>query len=584
MVRSLVTPRPLSASGGGKEELRSTLLKPYLLRLRAERGEPIVRALLASAGISPSLLEDESGWISVSAARRALSAIASTLGEAAIVHRGEWTTHPETLGAYVRMLRVATGPLDAYRYLATHSSESTRIGRYEFEDSGSNTVKLSYIPRVELESAQNDPLLCLARQGELTSMPRIWGLEEAQVESTRCLARGDARCAYRVRWSTPERRQVPLGMLAGASLCGSTIGLSGSLPATVIGTLLGTGLGGVIGQLSKRVQQERASRAFEKHRILALERGLELRGQLRELTGELTGSVLGGKYRIRRKIGSGGIGAVYEAEHIALGLQVAVKVLRGAAAMDAAETARLRREARVQVSIEHPNVVRTLDLDPMPDGSIYVVMELLRGKSLAEHLKQRCPLAPGFAIPVFIQVCRALVAAHRLGIVHRDLKPGNIFITDDETVKVLDFGMSKFSEAEALTQAGYTLGTPEYMSPEQCIGASVEARSDLYAFGVMMYEALTGEIPIRGKNRRELLDLHQRQVPMTLAEMRPDLDFPKELDAAVMMCLKKRAAELPKNARVLEAMLEAVPKHDLIREYPSSVPRRSPRRAAPHPR
>src|SRR4029077_8346742 len=119
----------------------------------------------------------------------------------------------------------------------------------------------------------------------------------------------------------------------------------------------------------------------------ALERGLEVRGQFHEPAGDMVGSVLGGKYRILRKIGSGGIGVVYSAEHVAIGTEVAVKVLRGAAAMDASEIARLRREARVQGSIEHPNVVRTLDLDELPDGSIYVVMELLRGNSLATLLK-----------------------------------------------------------------------------------------------------------------------------------------------------------------------------------------------------
>jgi serine/threonine protein kinase len=286
--------------------------------------------------------------------------------------------------------------------------------------------------------------------------------------------------------------------------------------------------------------------------------------------------VLGGKYRILRKIGSGGIGAVYAAEHVALGSEVAIKVLRGAAAADASEIARLRREAQVQVSIEHPNVVRTFDLDQMPDGSIYVVMELLRGMSIAERLKASGPLAPGFAIPIFTQVCRALDAAHRLGVIHRDLKPGNVFVCEDRSVKVLDFGMSKFAEAESLTQDGYTLGTPEYMSPEQCIGAPVEPRTDFYAFGVLMYEALTGEIPIRGNNRRELLELHQRAVPPSMQKRRPDLNLPEELDAIVMACMSKRAAERPRSARELERLLAQVPSEGMIYEYPPGTPRRSP--------
>jgi len=225
------------------------------------------------------------------------------------------------------------------------------------------------------------------------------------------------------------------------------------------------------------------------------------------------------------------------------------------------------------VSIEHPNVVRTLDLDQMPDGSIYVVMELLRGISLADKLARTGIVAPGFAMPVFVQVCRALRAAHEKGIVHRDLKPGNVFLCDDGTAKVLDFGMSKFASAESLTQEGYTLGTPEYMAPEQCIGATVEPRTDLYAFGVLMYEALSGDLPIRGRNRRELLELHQREIPRPLRAARPDLNIPEALDAAVMLCMRKRAAERPPSARELERLLTSVPSEGLVQEYPQSVSR-----------
>ncbi len=323
--------------------------------------------------------------------------------------------------------------------------------------------------------------------------------------------------------------------------------------------------------LRNRVAEERAARTFEKNRIAALERGLEQRGQLHNTPGDLIGSVLGGKYRIVRRIGTGGIGTVYAAEHVALGSKVAIKVLRGAAAADAAEIARLRREARVQVSIEHPNVVRTLDLDQMPDGSIYVVMELLLGESLAQRLKKRSPLAPGFAIPVFMQVCRALDAAHKKGVVHRDLKPGNVFICEDRTVKVLDFGMSKLGEAESLTQEGYTLGTPEYMSPEQCIGAPLDGRSDLYALGVLMYEALAGELPIRAKSRRELLELHQRQAPVPMRQRRPELGLPPLLDQAVLACLRKRPSGRPESARELERMLAAVPREGLVYDYPEQL-------------
>jgi serine/threonine-protein kinase len=388
------------------------------------------------------------------------------------------------------------------------------------------------------------------------------------------LARGDAECAYLLRWRYGKKRSIALGAMLGAAASGGAVMISGSVVGAAIGAGVGGDLGAAIGIASERVSEERSLRVFEKHRIAALERGLEVRGHFREqATGDMVGSMLGGKYRILRKIGSGGIGVVYAADHVGLGTEVAVKVQRGAAAMDASDIARLRREARVQGSIEHPNVVRTLDLDELPDGSIYVVMELLRGSSLATLLKHNGLIAPGLAVPIFLQVCRALWAAHQLGVVHRDLKPGNIFLCDDRTVKVLDFGMSKFSEAESLTQDGYTLGTPEYMAPEQCIGAPVDARTDLYALGVMMFEAVTGDLPIRGRNRRELLELHQRAIPRTILEARPDLPLPPALSQAIAQCLRKRAAERPTNARELEKLIATIPLEGLPEEYPSDVPR-----------
>ncbi len=550
----------LPTSGVGREEIRASLLKPFLLRLRDERGDAAVRALLSTVGIPQSVVDSDTGWISVPAARRVMAALATALGREALATRGPWMTHPEVLGAYVRMLRVASSPEDAYRYLAANSAESTRVGTYELGNVSANHAELSYRRRPEAESDQNDPLLCLARRAELVSVPRVWGYPDARISHPKCIAEGADECRYVLDWSVSDRRRwVVLGSLLGALVCGGAVGVSGSFMAASIAGLIGMGFGGALASLSTRVREERSARAFEKNRIAALERGLELHGHFRDAAGELAGVTLGGKYRILRKIGSGGIGAVYAAEHIALGSHVAVKVLRGAAAIDASEIARLRREARVQVSIEHPNVVRTLDLDQLPDGSIYVVMELLQGRSLAAGLKTGGPMSVTEAVSIFRQVCKGLSAAHQLGVVHRDLKPGNIFLCDDRSVKVLDFGMSKFAEAESLTQDGYTLGTPEYMSPEQCIGASVDPRTDLYAFGVLMYEALTGALPIAGKSRRDFLELHQRMIPVPMREKCPELDIPCELDDAVMRCLKKRIPERPGSARELDKALARVP-------------------------
>lgn len=577
--------RALAAAGGGREELRAALLRPYLLRLAEQKGEDAVHAVLAHARLKRSEIDHDSVWVPVASVQRALEALAEQLGEDALGTRGTWSTHPEVLGIYVRLLRVATRPLDAYRHLAENSGEYSRVGNYQFTHGADQTATLVYHPRPEGPD-QSHRLLCDLRQAELRSLPRLWGLPEATLNHTSCIARGDAACTYVLRWTQGPRAHAPLGALLGALAGAGAVQLLVSDPgigSLSAGTLIGATWGGSLGHLAQRLRADRQARTLERHRIAALEHGLDQRGHYVDSQGALINTVLGGKYRILRRIGSGGIGAVYAAEHLALGYQVAVKVLRGAAAADGAEIARLRREARVQVSIEHPNVVRTMDLDQMPDGSIYVVMELLQGMSLQEHLVEKGPVAPGFAIPIFLQVCRALSAAHRLGIVHRDLKPGNVFIGDDQLVKVLDFGMSKLAEADALTQDGYTLGTPEYMSPEQCIGAPVDPRSDLYAFGVLMYEALTGELPLSAQTRRDLLDMHQRAIPEPMRERRPDLDVPPELDRIVMACLKKRAAERPESAQQLERLLASIPPAHLVYEYPKDTPRHAERRPSLRP-
>jgi serine/threonine protein kinase len=590
-----------SVRQGGKEELRASVLKTYLLRVRTEKGDRAARQLLAGAGIDPSAVDNETGWVSELAAKRALRAISEMLGRDAIRHRGEWVTHPEALGVLVRMLRASERPVDAYRYLAQNAREITRVGTWEIEEiyrakpSSSKkrvrprvieAVRMTYRQRTdqnedppEGSDAAGEALLCDARAAELASMPRIWGLPEAEVTHEACIAKGGDACIYRIRWSAGRSVQgAVLGALVAGAALGAVVTLAGNGLAGVLAGVLGAALGGGAGLMWDRSKEERASRVFERNRIAALERGLELRGDLGATPGDLTGTVLGGKYRIGRKIGSGGIGVVYAAEHVSLGHEVAVKVLRGAAARDGSEIARLRREAYIQVHVEHPNVARVLDLDQMPDGSIYVVMERLIGRSLADKLARDGLLAPGFAVPVFIDVCRALHAAHKKGVVHRDLKPGNIFLCEDGSAKVLDFGMSKLATAESLTQAGYTLGTPEYMAPEQCIGAQVEPRTDVYALGVLMYEALTGELPIVAQNRRELLDLHQRQIPTPMRQRRPDLPIPEELDFAIMRCLKKRINERPKSAAELEQLLAAVPIEGLPKAYPPGTSRRASKR------
>jgi hypothetical protein len=236
---------------GGKEELRASILKTYLLRIRAEKGERTVRQLLAGAGIDPGAVDNETGWVSQLAAKRALRAAADLLGRDAIRHRGDWVTHPESLGFLVRMLRASERTLDAYRYLAQNTREVTRVGTWEMDElrdgdakrSGRDDgVRMKYIPRPdgdepsERTDVEGDELLCDARAGELASFPRIWGLTDAEVTHESCLAKGADACVYVVRWSNPRSREgLLIGAIASSIVCGAVVTLAGGPVAGVSG-------------------------------------------------------------------------------------------------------------------------------------------------------------------------------------------------------------------------------------------------------------------------------------------------------------------------------------------------------------
>ena len=218
------------------------------------------------------------------------------------------------------------------------------------------------------------------------------------------------------------------------------------------------------------------------------------------------GDVIGGKYRIVRLIGDGGMGAVYESRHELLGTNVALKFLHRELAKRPGLSSRFLQEARVSARIQSPHVTRVTDVDQTPDGSPFLVMELLTGESLQQLLDRRVKLPKDQAIDFALQILSGLEAAHALGVVHRDLKPDNVFITPSTggpLLKLLDFGIAKLREAneyqKGLTRPGAIMGTPEYMAPEQLYAADrVDHRADLYSLGVMLYEMLSGERPAYG--------------------------------------------------------------------------------------
>jgi eukaryotic-like serine/threonine-protein kinase len=256
----------------------------------------------------------------------------------------------------------------------------------------------------------------------------------------------------------------------------------------------------------------------------------------------LTGQLLDGRYQIDYVLGVGSMGIVYGARHAAVGKLVAVKALRAHLASDAEAIQRFNAEATAATSIGNQHIVETYDFGRLPDGTAYMVMEYLEGRSLAELIEGWSPLPLERITKISVQIAEALNAAHLAGIVHRDLKPDNIFLCerdgDADFVKILDFGIAKFGVSQArLTQAGAVFGTPAYMSPEQALGKATDGRTDVYALGVMLYEMACGRVPFSGENAIAVLTQHANEEPEALSKRKPDVS--PELEAIVDKCLSK---------------------------------------------
>ncbi|MBN1774246.1 MAG: serine/threonine protein kinase [Deltaproteobacteria bacterium] len=271
------------------------------------------------------------------------------------------------------------------------------------------------------------------------------------------------------------------------------------------------------------------------------------------------GQVFEERYRILRLIGEGGMGAVYEAEHVVVGRHVAVKLLHPDMARNAQIVTRFHNEARAAGSIGNEHIIEVLDFGKQP--APYLVMEYLDGRSLSQLLEQEGPLSPSRAAALLIQVLEALEAAHAKGIVHRDLKPENVFLVrkqDRDHVKLLDFGISKLQTTDPqsghLTQTGTILGTPYYMSPEQALGAKdLDHLTDIYSAGVILYECLTGKLPFAAENYNMLLVKIISDPPPPPRSFRPDLP-----EALEQITLKAMAQDRPLRFPSARAFAEAL--------------------------
>ncbi|MEO8200823.1 MAG: serine/threonine-protein kinase [Gemmatimonadota bacterium] len=266
-------------------------------------------------------------------------------------------------------------------------------------------------------------------------------------------------------------------------------------------------------------------------------------------TADLVGQVIADRYHISRKLGEGGMGAVYLAEHVKMGRQSAIKVMGSGMSHDPEAISRFNREAANASRINHPNVCAVYDFGETEDGTIYLAMEFVEGVTLSHLLKETGPLSLPRAAQLLKQCAEGLHAAHELGIVHRDLKPDNIMIVPQkgrEVVKVVDFGIAKAAGGEAgqnVTKTGLVVGTPEYMSPEQLSGDKVDGRSDIYSLALVFYRMITDTLPFIADTAQETMIKRLTDEPVPLATARPDKTFP----AALQPVMDKALARWPQD-------------------------------------
>ncbi len=286
-----------------------------------------------------------------------------------------------------------------------------------------------------------------------------------------------------------------------------------------------------------------------------------------EQEDRLLGMVIDGRYRIDSKLGEGGMGAVFRGTQTAVGREVAIKVLAKGVATDVNAVKRFMQEAKAACALSHPNTITTHDFGQTEDGLLYLVMELVKGDTLAALLKREGVMRPSRAVRIAGQILHALSEAHGLGIIHRDLKPDNVLVApragNPDFLKVLDFGLAKLTEGNpgntGLTQTGQVFGTPGYMSPEQARGEVCDLRADLYAVGVMLYEMLGGRRPFDGDSPLSVLVKHIQEPPPDFTALDPPVQVADPLREVVFRTLAKpRESRYESASEMNEALVSAL--------------------------
>ena len=290
---------------------------------------------------------------------------------------------------------------------------------------------------------------------------------------------------------------------------------------------------------------------------------------------DLVGQVIADRYHVVKKLGAGGMGQVYLAEHVKMGRRSAIKVMNPSMVHDPDAVARFNREASNASRITHANVCAIYDFGETADGLIYLAMEFIEGEPLTELLERDGALPLARAASIFVQTAEALQAAHDLGIVHRDLKPDNIMLTrpkGGDTVKVVDFGIAKAvggdDAGQKVTKTGLVIGTPEFMSPEQLSGDTLDGRSDLYSLALVLYRMLTGKLPFEATTVQETMIKRLTDEPTKLADARPDLSFPPGLQPVLDTALARTPAERYQSVTKFAADVAAVTGRPLARSVP----------------
>jgi len=486
-----------AGSGGQTTASRIKSLYSYVL---SEHGPAEADAFLLRTKLDRDYLSDETRLMPVELWHAALVSFASRWGRETILKTAEHIVAADNLGVWTHVLRGAEGPAEAFRRMDQFGGDQVWTERWRTLRTEPGLWRGGIRIREDAPH-ERDGLCSLARQAELSAVPLLFGLPLGQVSRA---IDADARelNVFEVRFREPSARPAFIGGVLGALVGFGAMALTQGGLDRVLDVFVGLGLGAAIPTAYGHEYRRRAQTRSQLVRIHTLERAATLRERReRGSTGFQEGLVLAGQYRLTEKLGIGANGTIWEAERLADGELVAMKMLRAAVAHDTIAADRLRREAAALGLAWHPNVVEVYEDGHLPDGTSYLVMERLHGESLAERLRRVGALTPEELIPIAVQLCDALGAVHAAGIVHRDVKPSNIFLAQDASgdgirVKVLDFGIARVEWAETrLTNQNAPLGTPGYMSPEQEQGQEIDHRSDLFGIGSVLYECLTGIAP-----------------------------------------------------------------------------------------